>query len=177
MGIVVFIGGPSGTGKSTVAQQLFEQLKDAKSCFLIEGDDWHSKPNIEKMSNNIPLNDTDRWPWLEKLTQLAEYNSKNYEVVIITCSMLKKSYRDFIKSKLENKQSIRKLFMFLLCNEYEIVLQQMKKRKNHFFKESMLKSQYLTFEKSNQSSEINVFNIQCNNKTPIQLSNEIISFF
>ncbi|KAG0687646.1 hypothetical protein C6P40_002070 [Pichia californica] len=173
MASVVLIGGPSGTGKSTVSELLSKTLsKSNKKCYLIEGDSWHSEANIIKMSNNIPLQDIDRWPWLEKLTQLVSEFTENYDVIIVACSMLKKIYRDFIKDKLKNNLKISNLSLFLLCNTYINVLQQMKKRENHFFKESMLKSQYDTFEKP--INELNVYNIDCNNRTPVQLVDEII---
>lgn len=177
---VIFIGGPSGTGKSTIAQQLSQELHKSKKCYLIEGDDWHSQSNIEKMSNNIPLTDLDRWPWLTKLTELAiDYSNKDnydYDFIIITCSMLKKSYRDFLKEKLEKNHNIGKVLLFLLINSYENILNQMKRRKNHFFKETMLKSQFETFEKPIESIEKNVHNLDCNDKTPIQLAYEIEKF-
>lgn len=173
MACVVFIGGPSGTGKSTVSQELVSQLSKTVKCCLIEGDEWHSLANIEKMSNNIPLTDEDRWPWLKKLAQLASLNAKDYEVVVIACSMLKKSYRDLLKSELANDKNITKLSLFLLCNTYENVLRQMKQRKNHFFKESMLRSQYDTFEKPDESVESGVYILHCDHKTQRELADEI----
>ena len=173
MACVVFIGGPSGTGKSTVSQALVSQLSKTQKCCLIEGDEWHSLSNIQKMSNNIPLTDEDRWPWLKKLTELASSNAKEYQVVVIACSMLKKSYRDFLKAELANDENISQLLLFLLCNTYENVLRQMKQRKNHFFKESMLRSQYDTFENPDESVESGVYILHCNHKTQSELADEI----
>jgi gluconokinase len=166
---VLFVGGPSGTGKSTVGQLLSSDFNsEEKSCF-IEGDEWHTQSNIDKMRNNIPLTDADRWPWLEKLTELAVGNSYNYDVVVITCSMLKKSYRDFLISKVSKYDHIDRVSLIILHNTFENVLMQMKDRKNHFFKESMLKSQYDIFELPDYRNESNVYIIDCNNKTPQQL--------
>lgn len=173
MAYVVFVGGPSGTGKSTVSQELVSQLSKTKKCCFIEGDEWHSQANIQKMSHNIPLTDEDRWPWLKKLAQLASFNAKTYQVVVVTCSMLKKSYRDFLKSELANDENIHHLSLIILCNTYENVLRQMEHRKNHFFKERLLKSQYDTFEKPDESVELGVYLLHCNNKTPTEIVNEI----
>lgn len=170
---VLFVGGPSGTGKTTVKNELASELRIAgKKCVAIEGDDWHSEANIIKMQNGIPLSDEDRWPWLEKLTELVVSQPDDSDVIIVSCSMLKKSYRDFIKSKLSKYHTT----LVILSNDYETVLKQMKARKNHFFKESMLKSQYDSFEKPDVSIESNVRVVHCNGKTPSQIAHEIKSF-
>ncbi|KAK6843154.1 glucokinase [Apiospora arundinis] len=88
------VTGPAGCGKSTVAQQIAETL----SVPYIEGDEFHPPANVEKMRNGIPLTDADRWDWLtllreESLRQL----SKGNESVVLTCSALKRKYRDVIR--------------------------------------------------------------------------------
>lgn len=171
---ILFIGGPSGTGKSTIAEVLTKQLSVSFDVCMIEGDEYHSSENIMKMSNNIPLNDNDRWPWLKKLTELAIESSANHDFVIITCSMLKKTYRDFIKAQLVN-ETTSELSLVILYNTYENVLAQMKARKNHFFKESMLKSQYDTFELPDVGRESNVSIIDCHEKSPAEIAHVVES--
>lgn len=171
MGQIIFIGGPSGTGKSTISELLVETLRGkSHKCIMIEGDEYHPKSNIEKMSNNIPLTDEDRLPWLNELIELSIQNYIDFEYVVISCSMLKKSYRDLIKSKLVDYN----LHLIILSNTFDNVLQQMKKRSNHFFKESMLKSQYDTFEKPDK--EKNVLVIECNEKSPVEIVEEIENY-
>ncbi|KAK8042019.1 thermoresistant gluconokinase [Apiospora rasikravindrae] len=85
------VTGPAGCGKSTVAEHISETL----SVPYIEGDEFHPPANVEKMRNGIPLTDADRWDWLtllreESLRQLAKGN----ESVVLTCSALKRKYRD-----------------------------------------------------------------------------------
>ena len=63
----VVVMGVSATGKTTVAEELAEEL----GCEFIEGDDLHPAANIEKMSEGIPLTDEDRWPWLQAIAELV----------------------------------------------------------------------------------------------------------
>lgn len=86
------IMGVSGCGKTSVGHAL------AKSCGLtfIDGDDLHTKANIEKMSRGVPLTDDDRAPWLALVGEaLANADAP----VAIGCSALKRSYRDVIRAR------------------------------------------------------------------------------
>ena len=60
---ILVVMGVAGTGKSTVAGMLAGRLNWA----LEEGDDLHPAANVAKMSAGIPLNDEDRWPWLDAI--------------------------------------------------------------------------------------------------------------
>ena len=62
---IIILIGVSGSGKSTVGKALSEKL----GILFIDGDDFHSLDNIEKMKKSIPLNDKDRKPWLIKLSK------------------------------------------------------------------------------------------------------------
>ena len=62
---VVVVMGVAGVGKSTVAQALAQHL--GAPC--AEGDDFHPEANIAKMSAGIPLDDSDRWPWLQRIAE------------------------------------------------------------------------------------------------------------
>lgn len=166
---VVIIGGPSGTGKSTIANRLTERFSNNRVCF-IEGDELHSVENIQKMSNNIPLNDEDRWPWLLKISTYAnEQISEGYELIVVTCSMLKKSYRDFLKEHI----NCNELSLIILFNDYNTILKHMVARKGHFFKETMLKSQFDCLELP--KDEIDVSVIQCGSHSPDEIVDDIIS--
>jgi carbohydrate kinase (thermoresistant glucokinase family) len=48
--------GVSGVGKSTIGKLLAETLQIP----FFDGDDYHPKENIEKMSKGLPLNDVYR---------------------------------------------------------------------------------------------------------------------
>ena len=57
---VVVVMGVAGSGKSTIAELIAHEL----GWTITEADDLHSPENVAKMAAGIPLNDTDREPWL-----------------------------------------------------------------------------------------------------------------
>ena len=59
----IIVMGVSGSGKSTVGEKLAESLH----LPFLEGDSLHPKSNVDKMASGIPLQDEDRWPWLDKI--------------------------------------------------------------------------------------------------------------
>lgn len=92
---VLVIMGVSGSGKSTVAGILAGQL----GWDLEEGDDLHPAENVEKMASGIPLTDEDRWPWLDTIASWIIEHTMAGIPGIITCSALKKTYRDRLREK------------------------------------------------------------------------------
>lgn len=150
MARVVFVGGPSGCGKTTVGKMVSEEV--SRGAF-VEGDDLHGAENLHKMRSGIPLEDGDRWPWLERVVaeanrQVEELDANKSQdgdafdesLVVVTCSMLKKRYRDFIRKQCPSARLV------ILVPEFERVAMQMEARQGHFFKRGMLESQYRDFE-------------------------------
>ena len=86
--LCVVIMGVSGSGKTTVGKLVAERL----GGFFIDGDDLHPAANIKKMKHGTPLDDTDRWPWLDYIVRTAQERMVSQSVVV-ACSALKKSYR------------------------------------------------------------------------------------
>ena len=62
--MIIVLMGVSGSGKTTVGQILAAQL----GWKFLEGDDFHTAANIEKMRSGIALQDEDRRPWLAALS-------------------------------------------------------------------------------------------------------------
>ncbi|KAJ6834642.1 putative gluconokinase [Iris pallida] len=93
-GLGIVIMGVSGCGKSTVAEKLSESL----GCSFLEADDFHSQKNKAKMSKGVPLTDDDRTPWLEALRDAMRAKMGAGETVTVTCSALRKEYRDILRS-------------------------------------------------------------------------------
>ncbi|MGW0901923.1 gluconokinase, partial [Streptomyces goshikiensis] len=58
---VIVVMGVAGTGKTTVGRL----LADALGLPYAEGDAFHPAANVAKMSAGTPLDDADRWPWLD----------------------------------------------------------------------------------------------------------------
>jgi len=122
--------GVAGCGKSTVGAMLAEQL----GLVYIEGDDYHPAANRTKMAAGEPLTDADRWPWLEALVKAIAAQEAG---CVVSCSALKRSYRDVLR-QLETR------FVFLDVSA-RTVLERVRQR-DHFFPESLVASQFETLE-------------------------------
>lgn len=128
--------GVSGCGKSTVAQALVERL----GWRFEEGDDLHPAANKKKMSSGIPLDDDDRAPWLAEIAAwLSEQAAAGYST-ISTCSALKRSYRDQLRTA-------DGTVVFIHLDPSRAVLEErMQDREGHFMPASLLDSQIDTLE-------------------------------
>src|SRR5690348_2657036 len=86
--------GVSASGKSTVG----EALARALSLPFVEGDELHSRHNIQKMSHGEPLTDEDRAPWLRAIGSLLGDDTRRPRGVVVACSALKAAYRDVLRA-------------------------------------------------------------------------------
>lgn len=137
--------GVSGCGKTTVGKQL--SLKIGLPFF--DADDFHPKSNIEKMKNNIPLNDEDRLPWLELLSEkIKDWESSGGG--ILACSALKETYRKVLSSNTNN------IYWVYLYGSIELINDRMRKRGTHYMKRELLQSQFDTLEVPNYGFHISV---------------------
>lgn len=173
---VIVVGGPAGTGKTTQGEALSSYFK----CPFIEGDALHPQANIDKMSSGIPLTDDDRWGWLEEISQTsssAAANSDNEShIAIVSCSMLKKKYRDYIKEHSSNPDVVFR-FVFIYTT-FEELMNRVSNRKGHFMKNDMVKSQYDIMEIPQGDELLNnggdCIAIDATGKSPEVISKEII---
>src|SRR5579863_3583049 len=88
--MVLVVMGVSGSGKTTMALELQRVL----GWPFQEGDDLHPPANVEKMRSGHPLDDEDRLPWLRAIADWIDARLKAREPGIITCSNLKRAYRE-----------------------------------------------------------------------------------
>ncbi|KAL6941572.1 hypothetical protein ACO0RG_002706 [Hanseniaspora osmophila] len=141
---VVVIGGTAGTGKSTVADSLVGLLRlKYPSAEFLEGDSLHPPANVAKMTAGVPLHDEDRWGWLEKVSEESTANAKkNDGISIITCSALKKKYREYIS----NHSKETTFFFIMIYASKEEIKKRLTRREGHFMKANMLESQFADLE-------------------------------
>jgi ribose 5-phosphate isomerase A len=140
---VLVIMGVSGAGKSTVAQGLAARL----GWSFEEGDTLHPEANIAKMHAGIPLTDADRLPWLERVAAWIDSQRARKQPGIITCSALKRSYRQII---IGDRPEVRLIY---LRAGRDLVAQHLAGRDGHFMPASLLKSQIYTLEEPDPSED------------------------
>ncbi len=131
--IFVVVMGVAGCGKSSLGQRCAE----AVGLPLLEGDDFHSEGNVAKMRSGIPLEDADRAAWLGELAaQLLAYPGG----VVLTCSALRRRYRDQLRQAVPQLQ-----FLFLNLNETQ-ARERVAARSDHLFPASLVTSQFEALE-------------------------------
>ena len=128
--------GVSGCGKTTVGAIVAGRL----GWPFEEGDALHPQANIEKMAAGHPLTDADRWPWLAKVADWIDERLDAGENGLITCSALKRSYRDLI-----NRRGSGLIFVFLAGSK-ETIAARLAARHGHFMRASLLESQFADLE-------------------------------
>ncbi|MGK5553816.1 gluconokinase [Actinomadura kijaniata] len=134
--LVVVVMGVSGSGKTTVGRLLADRL----GWEYAEADGFHSEANIAKMREGTPLTDEDRRPWLESIAAWIDARLASGEPGVVTCSALKRSYRDLLAG---GRPRVRLVY---LAGDRDLIADRMAARGDHFFKPAMLDSQFRDLE-------------------------------
>jgi carbohydrate kinase (thermoresistant glucokinase family) len=128
--------GVSGSGKSTVAEELSLRLH----AEFIDADWLHSPANIAKMSTGHELSDEDRQPWLQSVGQLMQEVAARHTTSVVACSALKRSYRDVLRDYVPNA------FIVFLDGPLKVIEGRMNARYGSFMPASLLASQFAILE-------------------------------
>jgi gluconokinase len=134
--LAIVVMGVSGSGKSTVAAQLVERL----GWEFAEGDDFHPEANVAKMQAGIPLEDEDRWPWLRTLADWIGDQERAGRSVVVTCSALKRSYRDLLR---DGHPSV---WFAHVTADPDLLRDRLGSRTGHYMPASLLESQLAALE-------------------------------
>lgn len=159
--VIVVVMGVSGSGKSTVAALLAAAL----GCQFQEGDDLHPRENVEKMHSGIPLTDADRMPWLCKIADEIDGWRARGECGVMTCSALKRSYRDIIIGDRGD------VVLVYLKGSHELIRQRMTARHEHFMPVALLDSQFATLEEPTPDEHPIIVDI---GGKPVEIAHEIV---
>jgi carbohydrate kinase (thermoresistant glucokinase family) len=159
--VIVMVMGVSGSGKSTVAAL----LAAAVGCQFQEGDDLHPRQNVEKMRGGTPLTDADRRPWLLKIAAEIDTWRARGECGVVTCSALKRSYRDIIIG------DRRDVVLVYLKGLHELVRRRMTARHEHFMPVALLDSQFATLEEPTPDEHPIIVDI---GGKPAEIAHEIV---
>jgi len=127
--------GVSGVGKTTLAKA----WATAIGATFLEGDDLHPQRNREKLQRGEPLDDDDRWPWLDALGRAAAAGREHGRVVV-SCSALRRRYRERLRLHLPSVT-----FVFLDAPR-DLVSGRVATRAGHFAAPSLLASQFETLD-------------------------------
>jgi gluconokinase len=141
----IVVMGVTGCGKSTIGAALAEKL----GITFIDSDDLHSESNKKKMSSGTPLNDSDRQPWLQAVSDTLQ----THEKIVVACSALKKSYREKILAGAPTTQFIH------LVGSKDLISSRLSERSHEFMPIELLDSQFQTLEPLEQSEQGKVVEI------------------
>jgi gluconokinase len=128
--------GVSGVGKTSVAAEIVSRTGWA----FVEGDDLHPEANRAKMAAGTPLDDADRWPWLRRIAAWIGEQEAAGRDAVVTCSALKRSYRDLLRDGHPSER-----FVHLLAAP-ALLQTRVDNRRGHYMPPSLLGSQLATLE-------------------------------
>lgn len=112
------------------------------------------------MSQGTPLTDIDRWDWLIALREAAVARlspskpsaTKRHDGVVVTCSALKRKYRDVIRIAAYNDHDVMVHFIYLRADA-DVLLARVTGRKGHYMKSAMVRSQMEALEEPDATEQ------------------------
>ena len=140
--MIVVLMGVSGVGKTTIGRLLAERL----GVPFIEGDDYHPPANVAKMARGVPLEDDDRWPWLDRLNGIL----RTQEHAVLACSALKHAYRERLLDGVKDARLVH------LHGDKALIAGRLKSRRHRYMPASLLDSQLATLEPPRDAIAIDV---------------------
>ena len=131
------IMGVSGSGKSLIGAKLARGL----DIEFVEGDGLHSPDNVKRMAAGMPLTDDDRRGWLIAIAARLREAKRAGIGLVVSCSALKRSYRDLLRSRVE--ADVRFVY---LAGSRALLAERLAQRRGHFMPPALLESQLSILE-------------------------------
>lgn len=158
--MILLVMGVSGSGKSTIGRK----LADALGAAFLEADTYHSSANVAKMSNGVPLGDSDRWPWLDAIGAAIAARRAEGRAVVLACSALKESYRARLFAIA--KESGHVVF---LDGGADLIASRLGGRSGHYMPPTLLPSQLATLEPPAEAIRVDI------SQTPDEILAQILA--
>jgi gluconokinase len=130
--VIAVLMGVSGAGKTTLGEALARRL----GWRFIDADDYHPAANVAKMAAGQPLEDEDRWPWLDRLNALL----RQEENAVLACSALKERYRQRLS------RDVPALTWIYLKGEFDLIRSRLGARRHKYMPASLLESQFAALQ-------------------------------
>jgi gluconokinase len=134
--MIVILMGVTGVGKTTVGKLLAASL----GCEFYDADDFHSAENVAKMRAGTPLQDADRWPWLDRLNALLREVAVQGKDAVLACSALKERYRERLA------RGVQDVRLVWLKGSAQLIRSRLESRRGHYMNPALLDSQIATLE-------------------------------
>jgi len=144
--MIVVLMGVSGAGKTTIGEALAQRL----GWPFIEGDDYHPRENIAKMAAGIPLDDDDRWPWLDRLNAELRAREARGASAVLACSALKRKYRERLTRQLACVELV------FLHGSLELIRERLASRQHRYMPATLLESQFGALEPPEQAIQVDI---------------------
>lgn len=130
--MIVLVMGVAGAGKSTLGAALAQRL----GWRFLDADDFHPPGNVAKMAAGVPLEDADRWPWLDLLNKKL----KEEPALVLACSALKEAYRRRLLEGVDRSGIVH------LHGSFELIASRLAGRQHRYMPASLLESQFAALE-------------------------------
>ena len=134
--MIVLVMGVAGAGKTTIGEALARRL----GWRFIDADDYHPPQNVAKMKAGIPLEDVDRWPWLEGLNKELRRLDTGFQDAVLACSALKNIYRERLA------QGIPHFIVVHLHGDFALIRERVNNRSHRYMPATLLESQFAALE-------------------------------
>jgi gluconokinase len=144
--VIVIVMGVTGCGKSTVGALL------AQDCGwdFHDADGFHPAENVAKMKRGAPLDDEDRWPWLERINAFLIESEQQGQSLVLACSALKQVYRDRLA-----RGCTATRFVFL-DGDRELIRARIAGRQGHYMNPKLLDSQFAILERPQDALRLDI---------------------
>lgn len=140
--MIAVVMGVSGVGKTTIGRLVAERL----GWRFIDADDHHPAANVAKMAAGIPLQDADRWPWLDRLNEILRKEPD----AVLACSALKESYRQRLLAGIADSRVV------FLDGDKALIASRLAARKHRYMPATLLDSQFAALEPPARAVRIDV---------------------